>query len=249
MHRWIRVPLFVLASVAAAGAALAAPVPDYPFIYAEGSATREVPPDLASFSFSVSAANATSQGAIAQVQGVATQVLALLARTGIRDADIEAASLATAQQSHWDEKTRRNVPDGYTANRGFAVKVRDLTRYPALYRALLEMPSVSGGGGSFERSDRSRVSAELVAEAAKAAREQGERMAAGLGRKLGSARAIAQIPMAEIPGRFGLGAGGGVRSRMALQEVVVTAQRSADSSLVPASIEISEGVNVLFELQ
>jgi len=248
MRRWIQVPLLLLASCAAS-AALASPVPDYPFIYAEGSATRDVAPDVASFTFTVSASNATAQGAIAQVQGVATQVLALLARSGIRDNDIQAAGLTTAQQSHWDDKARRNVPDGYMANRAFAVKVRDLARYPALYRALLELPQVSGGGASFDRSDRARISAELVAEAAKSAREQGERMAAGFGRKLGAARAMAQIPMAEIPGHFGFGAGAGVRSRMQLEEVVVTSQRSADSSLVPATIEIDEGVNVLFELQ
>jgi uncharacterized protein YggE len=149
----------------------------------------------------------------------------------------------------WDEATRRNVPDGYEATRNVSVTVRDLARYPALLTSLLAMHGVNGGGGNFDRVDRGKVSAELVAEAAEAARRNGELMAAGLHRKVGAARAIARIPFAEIPQRFGFGGGAVAFSGVALAAPKSRAMASDDSSLVPTSVTLSESVNVLFELQ
>jgi len=250
MRRWSPIALLAAASLATA-AATASPVPDYPFIYAEGSATRELPPDIATLNASVSVRNATSEGAVAGVQAAAAKVLALLAKSGIRDADINAAQISKSQQMRYDEATRRNVPDGYEASRSFTITVRDLTRYPQLLTALLAMPGVNGGGGNFDRSDRAKLSAELVGEAADAARRNGDLMATGLRRKLGPVRAIARIPFAEIPGRFGFGFGSGAVPPPPPPPMVMMRAAAApeDASLVPPSITLSESVNVLFELQ
>lgn len=240
--KWIALALLVTATAAAS------PVPDYPFVYAEGAASRELPPDVGSLAFTLSAHHETSEGAITAVQEAAGKALAVLAKAGIRDTDINAAQLNKSQQLRWDDKTQRNVPAGYDATRNFSVTVRELARYPALLAALLAMPGASGGGGNFDRADRAKVSAELVALAAEEARQNGERMAAGLHRKLGAARAIAQVPLAEIPARFGFGAsasGPVPRGPM----VAMASARAADTSLVPATITVSESVNVLFELQ
>jgi uncharacterized protein YggE len=248
MLRWIRAPLILLAFAAAAAAA-ASPVPDYPFIYAEGSATRDMPPDIATLSVALAARHATSEGAVSAVQALAAKVLALLGRSGVRDADINAAQLNKSLQMRWDEATRRNVPDGFEATRNVSVTVRDLARYPTLLTALLAMPGVNGGGGNFDRVDRGKVSAELVAEAAEAARRNGELMATGLHRKVGAARAIARIPFAEIPQRFGFGGGAVAFSGVAAAAPRLRAMAAEDSSLVPTNITLSESVNVLFELQ
>jgi uncharacterized protein YggE len=248
MLRWMKVPLFLMACVAA-GAVVASPVPDYPFIYAEGSATRELPPDIATLGVALAARHATSEGAVSAVQALAAKVLALLARSGVRDGDINAAQLNKSLQMRWDEATRRNVPDGYEATRNVSVTIRDLARYPAVLTALLAMPGVNGGGGNFDRADREKVSAELVAEAAEAARRNGELMATGLHRKVGAARAIARIPFAEIPQRFGFGGSGAAFSSVAAPAPKLRAMAAEDSSLVPANISLSESVNVLFELQ
>jgi uncharacterized protein YggE len=245
MRAWLLLPLALCASAICA----ASPVPDYPFIYAEGSANRDLPPDIATLGFTLTARHETSDGAIAQVQEAAGKALALLARAGIRDVDINAAQLNKSQQMRWDEKTRRNVPDGYEATRGFSVTVRDLARYPALLTGLLAMPGANGGGGGFDRADHAKVSAELVAQAAEEARQNAERMAGGLHRKLGAARAIAQIPLAEIAGRFGFGSRVVAFSGRAAPKVMARAAAPEDASLVPSSISISESVNVLFELQ
>jgi uncharacterized protein len=248
MRRWLHFPLLAMATLAAA-TAVASPVPDYPFIYAEGSATRELPPDIATLTASVSVRNATSEGAVAGVQAAAAKVLALLAKSGIRDADINAAQISKSQQMRYDEATRRNVPDGYEASRSFAITVRDLARYPQLLTALLAMPGVNGGGGNFDRSDRAKVAAELVGEAADAARRNGELMANGLHRKLGPVRAIARIPFAEIPGRFGFGGGAMPMGVAAAAPMFKRSLAVEDASLVPPGITLSESVNVLFELQ
>jgi uncharacterized protein YggE len=248
MRTWLAMAAALAALLPTLNGAQAGPLPDYPFVYAEGAASRELPPDVGTLGFTLTGRNASSEVAIAQVQAAAGKALALLAQAGIHDADINAAQLNKTERTRWDEKTHRNLPDGFEVTRNFVVTVRELERYPALLTALLAMPGASGGGSGFDRADRARVSGELLAEATEQARRNGERLAAGLHRKLGMAHAIARIPLAEIPARFGLG-GRSAGPRGELQEVMVTSQRSAEASLVPATLTISESVNVLFELQ
>jgi hypothetical protein len=71
-------------------------------------------------------------------------------------------------------------------------------------------------------------------------------MATQFGRKLGAVHAIAQIPFAAIRNQFGFS---GVEFASASEVVLTGARKSLEIFLAPATIRISDNVNVIFELR
>jgi len=231
-----------------AGAALAGPLPEYPFAYADGSARREIAPDVASVSFTVSAQQPTSEAAIASVQATSKKAFDLLAKAGAKPTDINAAQISKTRTSHWDEATRTTVLDGYQVTRQVSATVHDLDRYPATLLALMGMAGAEGFGSSFGRSDQKAIQDELVVAATDDARAHAERLAAGAHRRLGPVRAVSEVGFDQIPARFGFGSSSGgppvVMFRMAANPPPPT-----DAYMVPATITLGADVHVVFELQ
>ena len=231
-----------------AGGALAGPLPEYPFAYADGSARREIAPDVASVSFTVSAQQPTSDGAIASVQATSKKAFELLARAGVKPNDINAAQISKTRTSHWDEATRTTVLDGYQVTRSVSATVHDLDRYPATLLALMGLAGAEGFGSSFGRSDQQAIQSELVVAATDDARTHAERLAAGAHRRLGPVRAVSEVGFDQIPARFGFGSGGGGPVPM-FKMSVAAAPQPTDAYMVPATITLGADVHLVFELQ
>jgi uncharacterized protein YggE len=231
-----------------AGTALAGPLPEYPFAYADGSARREIAPDVATVSFAVSAQAPTGEAAIASAQATSKKAFDLLAKAGVKPADINAAQLTKSRTSHWDEATRSNVLDGFQVTRQVSATVHDLDRYPAMFLALMGLPGAEGFGSSFGRSDQQAIEDELVVAATDDARTHAERLAAGSHRRLGPVRAVSQVGFADIPARFGFGSTGGGPVPM-MRLAMAAPPPPADAYLVPATIPLGADVHVVFELQ
>jgi uncharacterized protein len=244
MKKWLQ----AIVGVLWAGGTLAGPLPEYPFAYADGSARREIAPDVATVSFSISAQAPTNEAALAAAQATSKKAFDLLAKAGVKPTEINAAQLTKSRSSHWDEATRSTVLDGYQVTRQVSATVHDLDRYPALYLALMALPGAEGFGSSFARSDQQAIESELVVAATDDARTHGERLAAGAHRRLGPVRAVSQVGFAEIPARFGFGATGGGPVPMARLAMAAPAP-PADAYLVPATITLGADVHVVFELQ
>jgi uncharacterized protein YggE len=240
--------LACIGMAALAGTALAGPLPEYPFAYADGSARREIAPDVATVSFSVSAQAPGSEAAIASVQATSKKAFDLLAKAGVKPTDINAAQLTKSRTSHWDEATRNNVLDGYQVTRQVSATVHDLDRYPAMFLALMGLPGAEGFGSSFGRSDQQAIENELVVAATDDARTHAERLAAGARRKLGPVRAVSQVGFADLPARFGFGSTGGGPVPM-MRLAMAAPAPPADAYLVPATITLGADVHVVFELQ
>jgi len=234
--------------LAAAGAALAGPLPEYPFAYADGSARREIAPDAASVSFTISSQQPTSEAAIAAVQSTSKKAFDLLAKAGVKQADINAAQLGKSRTSHWDEATRSTVLDGYQVTRQVSATVHDLDRYPATLLALMGLAGAEGFNASFGRTDQQSIENELVVAATDDARTRAERLAAGAHRRLGPVRAVSQVGFDEIPARFGFGPSGNAPMPM-MRMAVAAAPQQTDAYMVPATITLGADVHVVFELQ
>ncbi len=237
----------LLAAVVATGAT-AGPLPEYPFAYADGSARREITPDVASVSFTVSSQQPTSEAAIASVQATSKKAFDLLAKAGVKPADINAAQLSKTRTSHWDEATRSTVLDGYQVTRSISATVHDLDRYPATLLALMSLPGAEGFGSSFGRTDQQSIENELVVAATDDARTRAERLAAGAHRRLGPVRAVSQVGFSEIPERFGFGSTGGGPPAPRMVSFAAPNQPT-DAYMVPATITLDAAVHVVFELQ
>jgi uncharacterized protein YggE len=113
-------------------------------------------------------------------------------------------------------------------------------------KALLELPHTESFAATFDRSDRSRIEADLLASAAQDAKARAERMAGQFGRKLGPVHAVSQIPFAALGAEFGFGYRG---SEGGALRYAGAPGRSAESMLAPATITIAEHVSVVYELQ
>jgi uncharacterized protein YggE len=230
----------------AGSTAIASPLPEYPFVFAAGSAEVDVPPDIVRLKLRVSAHHADADAALAAVQETSNRVLEILAAAGVKSPDIDASSIDKSARRHWDNTQERSVPDGFDVTRRFTVVVRNLAKYPEMGKALLALPNTDDFDPTFNRTDRTKIEADLLARAAQDARNRAEQMAAGFARSLGPVRAIAQIPFSALP--HWLGFSGDEPYGM---HAMVFDRRApeVDRLLVPATISISESVNVLYELR
>ena len=107
------------------------------------------------------------------------------------------------------------------------------------------MHNTENFGADFDRSDRTKLKADLFASAARDARAHAEDMAAQFGRKLGPVHAISQVPLSEIAAEFGFSNSG----RAIYDQMFKRSNAAEEQFLTPATITIAESVNVVYELQ
>ena len=226
--------------------AFASPLPEYPFVFAVGDAKATLPPDVGHLSFTVSSHNANVDVALATVSKTSDIALKILADAGLGAADIDASPMTKDSRSHWDDKRDQSVPDGYEVSRKFEITVRNLGKYPKMVTALFALPNTEDFRPYFKRSDAATVSTQLLEAAAADAKAKAEKMAAQFGARVGRVRAISQIPVAEVPYVFGVST---LPLRIGEPDYAIEAPDSLDRLLVPASVEITERLNVVFELE
>jgi len=241
-RRWL--PLMLLC---AGMAVQASPLPDYPFVSTGGKAQAWMPPDVGELQFDVGAQQASAQQAAAALQAQCGSISALLASHGIGEADVEGYELAK-KAVELTNPAADGATQAWSLGRHFRVQVRDLSQWPALLTEVMALDHVDGISVQFDRSDRERVNAQLLAEAAKDARSNGVLLAESFGRKLGPAVAIARAPLDKVGTPF-----------MAQPEAApATVPRSSGTQLaaagamdytVPMSIPFAQSVTAVFRLK
>lgn len=225
--------------------AIASPLPEYPFVFTVGNARIDTPPDMVRLRFTVATRSKDLKVASGALDSTFNSVITVLAAAAIREADIDASAVDKTPLSHLNESRDQTISDGYEVSRKVSITGHDLTKYPQMVKALLELPNTEDFNADFDRSDRSKLRADLLASASRDAKAHAEDMAAQFGRKLGPVRAISQVTFPAIPGYFGFSSGGaGIYDRM-----FKTSVPSQEQFLLPATITISETVNVVYELQ
>jgi uncharacterized protein YggE len=232
-----------------AAAASASPLPEYPFVFTTGSAKVESPPDTVRLSFTVADHNRDPRLAAAAVESTLKSIMTVLAAAAINERDIDASVVDKSPRSHWDQARSQSIPDGYEVSRKVTVVGRDLGKYPQMVRALLQLLGTVGFRAEFDRSDRSKMEADLLISAAKDAKARAERMATQFGRKLGPVHAIAQTAFSALPDEFGFSYRASASPALAMEVAVTGEKYSMERLLAPATITISEDVNVVYELQ
>ncbi|SHG68754.1 SIMPL domain-containing protein [Massilia sp. CF038] len=197
--------LFALFCAMPAAAALAADLPAYPFIHADGVGSATVLPDQGEIDFEIAARDADPALAVAQVQARVAEIRALMDENGIGPDDVEVRDLR-----------KEIVKDGsaeapsYEIRCGVKLIVRNLAKWRAVVGPLLDKPNLDGFMTVFDTAERARVEGDLMREAVAAARRKAEAMAAAAGRKLGPVSAISSGEMKNLsramnlaPGDFG----------------------------------------------
>jgi len=222
----VLIVLAIFLAVEAIGALkdLGVPNPIFNSISVNGEGEVLSIPNIATFSFSVSADAGTVNEAQAQVTEKVDAILAELKDLGIEDKDIK-----TTDYSVWPKYTyapvactpvycppSRQVPDGYTANHNISLKIRSTAQVGETLAIVGDNGATNISGVTFTTEDPEILIAEARAKAIEDAKSKAEVLAEELGVRL--VRVISfyentgRQPMFEV---YGMGGDGAVKAQSA----------------------------------
>lgn len=183
----------------AATQAIAADLPNYPFIHVNASARLDTLPDTGVIDFEIASEEADPELAWKLVAERLEAGKALFGQHGVHADDVSVQDI---------QRRPRKLPDGSVSavetRCAVHVTVRDLKGWSALVRQLMAMRNVESLSVDFSRSDHEQIEADLLKEALAAARIKGQHIAKGIGAKLGPANGVAMAPLKNLSNAMGL---------------------------------------------
>ncbi|WP_206099515.1 SIMPL domain-containing protein [Rheinheimera riviphila] len=219
-------------------------LPDFPFVVTTGSAERSVKPDIATIRILVLVFHKDSAVALQQVAETSSKLTSLLRQLKIPLNALEASDLEKEVKRQRGESYDDLQVFGYEMSRTFTLQLTQLEHYPELADELLKLNHISGLYTRFDSSLREQLEAELVIAAAKDAAKQAERMAQSLGNKIHSVYAMSQ---ASGFGNFFAAFGAREETYQAKAFNVGDNEKNL-TMFIPKTIEIQQGINVVFRL-
>lgn len=219
-------------------------LPDFPFVVTTGSAERSVKPDIATIRILVLVFHKDSAVALQQVAETSSKLTSLLRQLKIPLNALEASDLEKEVKRQRGESYDDLQVFGYEMSRTFTLQLTQLEHYPELADELLKLNHISGLYTRFDSSLREQLEAELVIAAAKDAAKQAERMAQSLGNKIHSVYAMSQ---ASGFGNFFATFGAREETFQAKAYNVGDNEKNL-TMFIPKTIEIQQGINVVFRL-
>lgn len=208
--------VLALAFVLAAGTARAQDddtpsLDDTPRITVVGTASAEVPPDLATITLGVANHRATAKAAADATSTTAAAIIEAAKAQGVKPADIATRSIDISQSFEDQQDANGRYigrrPNGFDASNTIAIRVRDLAQAGALAQILIDKGANALEGIAFSIEHPQPILDRLSGEAVANAKRQAEIMAQAAGVKLGrvlvieregAPRPVFPVPMAAM---------------------------------------------------
>lgn len=237
-----KIAVLILSCLISFGA-IAADLPNFPFVVANGSAEKKIKPDMATIYLTIMAFEKESDQALKTINVTTTQVTDILTKYGVRKEKIEATDINKSTTRRRDPEFNALEILGYEVTRSMTIKLDDLAQYPEIMGNLIATNNVSGVRADFDISNRKTVEAELIAEAGADAREKATAMANGLGSKIQSVFAISQVSsFGDFVADFG--------ARSARTMAFKTADGGYETTMfAPETITVGQTINVMFRIK
>ncbi|MEO8440094.1 MAG: SIMPL domain-containing protein [Spartobacteria bacterium] len=218
-------------------------LPTLPYIYVEGKAEMEQPADIVTLRFEIAARHPTQAKANEEVQVQAAKIFALLNDRKIAQDDVVAGDLRSEAeyQGNEDAPGQRRTIVGYVVTRPFAVKVREIGKFPQLVNDLLALGVESLSGIEPGLSDEKKLEDEVREKALANANQSATRTLKAAGMKIDSVFALSPVTFPEIRQRI-FGGGGGPVAYAAEQ----MARKVDPSQYRLAPITISQQIHVIY---
>lgn len=236
--------LAILVILSIASTTLAATIPDFPFVFAQGEATINLPPDTAKMTFEIKSFKENSNDAVAEVQNRSVEVVNFLGKQGFGKETLVSYELnKRAIRESKDYQELKIL--GYQVTRRFELTIDDISKYETIAKVLFKTDGVIDIETRFGRKDQKKIEGELLASACANARRYAEDMAAGFKRQLGEVHCISKSSFDNIGAAFGLGEGsygGGAEACMAIPD-------KDDFLFIPLTITFYNSVAVIFKLK
>ena len=222
--------------------AVAADLPSYPFIHATGTAFSFVTPDLGEIDFEVAVFDPSPEAATTQVQARITHIKALLVEQGLPDA---AAGIDVRDVRKEIRKGAEQDPANpqYTVKASVHINVADLSKWPVVMRALLDMPNLDAFAVTFGLTERVRLEEELVGEAVKDAQRRADAMARGFGKRVGAVAGISSDQLKYLGNSVGL-VPADRYSRANSRE-----RQNPEDMLMVSAVKMAQTVDALFRIK
>jgi uncharacterized protein YggE len=171
----------------------AAEKPNFPFVAASGSANIEVKPDEASIRLEFLSHHAESESAMKGLGVSFATAIEVVAEHGVPEENLKASDITKrAIRRRLQDEYRDLEILGYDITRNLTIKLKDLTKYPALAESLTRIDGVESIRSTFSNSNDEKIKLDLITEACSDAKIEAARLAEGLGMKLGKPYAIKQ---------------------------------------------------------
>ncbi|HMS96823.1 MAG TPA: SIMPL domain-containing protein [Tabrizicola sp.] len=169
-----------------------------PSVYATGTGTVEVSPDIATLSVGVTTQGDTAAAALAANSEAIAAVMARLTATGIEGRDMQTSNLYL--NPNWaGYDTGTPVISGYVASNMLTITVRDLETLGAVLDSAVSDGANTLNGVTFGLADPAPVLDEARKEAVSDARARAELLATAAGMKLGKILSITESSAGSMP--------------------------------------------------
>lgn len=183
--------LFVMCLAALAVPALASPLPDKPHVYVEGSAEVEVTPDLMTFTLSIEKSDLDLAKAKADVDSRSTLLINTCKKLGIKPDALATTALSIFPE--YDYKDQIRVFSGNRVSRQVDIKLKDLTKYSQVMKALVDAQITQTINTKLSVSDEKPLEDKVLVNAMADAKVRAERLAKSQGKELGEPFSISEF--------------------------------------------------------
>jgi uncharacterized protein YggE len=218
-------------------------LPDKPYMYVEGKAEVEKSADMVTLRFDLVGRAPEQPKANEDVQTKANKIFVLFKDRKIEDGDVIAEDIRSEPEfEKGDEYSdKRGKIIGFKVTRRFQVKLRDLTAFPTLVDALINIPGVEFSGIEGALAKEKDIESEMWEKALANAREQADKTLKPMNMKIDSVFAVSPVSFPEI--ETGIFGGEftrlGVRAATA-ERVIVTPQYRF------APVRVTQRVHVIY---
>ena len=200
-----------------------------------GNGVASVQPDRAMVSMSIVARDKDLAAAQKEAAEVTAKVLALGKDLGIERKHIDTTGSSVRADYQWNREREEQVLRGYIAQRQLHIDVRDLELLGRVVEGSVAAGVNQVSPPVLDSEKRSEMHRDALANAAKDARANAERLAKTLGTKLGAVLRISDGAAAPSP--------------MPQQRMAMAASAGAEQTYNAAELTVSATVQVVFALQ
>ena len=222
----------------------ASPLPDYPFVYVNETATKEVSPDVATIRFEVATRDKIAEVAFEQQAKTSKAIIAFATGLKIDGKDIISQPIQKSSDYQRYREVREGKEPQYDISRDVTITMKDLAAYSPLLEFLYKQEHVVEIRASFSRADEKKISADLLKEACAQALKKAGTLAEGFSRKVKGVKAISEQGFEDFVGNFGLSADSGrAYARSALDGT------EQDFRTIPETVTFSRTIYAICELE
>lgn len=169
----------------------ASPLPDKPHVYVEGSAEVEVVPDLMTFTLLIEKSDLDLATAKVDVDSRSTLLINTCKKLGIKPDAIATTALSIFPEYDYKDQTR--VFSGNRVSRQVDIKLKDLTKYSQVMKALVDAKITQTINTTLSLADEKSAQDKVLISAMADAKARAERLAKSQGKELGEPFSISEF--------------------------------------------------------